>query len=180
MKKWLCLFLLAAPVAAEQQPPHGTFDWKSLAGKYRFVECSSEGRRQWSSDPSDPRFRTDYIGIEARTDYTVSPWNDMLDLYRQNDVLSPIAPGWTLEHLNQGKVERHNPQDWSVTGWHDTWTTLDGVYGVLAWDGDNRATLRLIVNGNGAVSYVMTTHRVGEAEQTERCSLRRDAGPLPR
>jgi len=173
MKKNLLLILtFAAAQAAGAQtsrPARGFFNWKKLEGAYRFGDCSSRPGAIWSDRPEST-----HLTLIVYSDYTVNPPNESLEAARMNDGTTVVAPGWSIEHINQGPQERRSNETGEVFSAHESYTTADGVFGRLEWDQPHNrgwSTFQIFVDAQGGVRYEMHRQFHPDPEYVENCRL---------
>ena len=151
------------------KPARGFFNWKKLEGAYRFGECSSRPGAIWSDRPEST-----HLTLIVYSDYAVNPPNESLEAARMNDGTTVIAPGWSVEHINQGPQERRNHETREVFSTHESYTTADGLFGKLEWDQPHNrgwSTFQLFVDAQGGVRYEMRRQFHPDPIYVENCKL---------
>ena len=152
-------------------PDKGGFDWTQFQGKYDIGECQSRPSAIWA----DSRAGT-FVQIDHKVAYTRHPTTESLELMRANS-RNPIALGWSVERVGQGRQTENDAATGKVGKVMESYATVDGVYGMMAWDRPNNvgwSTLQLRMDAQGSISLTIRQRTDSDAAtREETCTLKK-------
>lgn len=150
-------------------PAHAPFDWSTLAGTYRYAACENSGAPLWAIDPGHR-----YLELSSDPWHNGLPQKDSLTLVLYRDAGTTIALNWDFDHINQGEIHGKNAETGTGVRVSETFTVSHGIFNSLRWDypkNRGQATLLLLQDGRGGLTYEMSIQRGSSPIGSERCRL---------